>query len=675
MFDVLTGFMLIAVLFIGLNIILYSSRYLLSDLHQQRFQAQLSLLIFSVTLLILSGNLFTVFISWQFIGISLYLLLNHYHYDVEANRSAKKKFMINRIGDIAFLIALILCYQYYHSTEYQYLFSHSHHFNKIILVLISIAIMTKSAQFPFHIWLIDTMEAPTPVSALMHAGVVNSGGFLLARLSPLYSQQPSILVFLFIIGLITALIGQWLIRYQYDIKKRLAYSTMAQMGFMILQCGIGSFISAVFHLISHGLFKSMLFLNSNANLNTSNVKSKIEGKRSLILSVLLTIGFVITGYWIFYSVLNPLKINFLSALFITVTLFVMIHNLKKENQSIAILLLYFIFLTFLYCDKEFHKIISPQITNMINQDVNIQKIILAILFVWVCCIVTLKLKFKNPLLRSLGYYKFSVETSLRTFGLNFIRLIGEELIYRINKFILKVKIPSTLVTLFGLVVMLILNFLYFENTSDWLNNALITFFSSALLLMILVANRLRTLNQLIHSISCIVILVTILLYCLTEKASYAIAFYYLISHLLLIVAFINILKFRHKQFANNTAKVHIKHNQLPLCHFYFSLFLLMMIGIPGTSSFIAELFLLKQILQSHLFTLIIVCITFWMLALMVLHALQVHFFNPNAINLYAVKLPLRIHLFSIGVIVFNLIIGLYPQLFLTSFDNIMGVLK
>ena len=155
-YDELTWVMLCLVSFVSLIIHSYAARYLLSDQNQARLIGQLSLLTFSVILLMMSGSLFTAFIAWQLIGLSLFLLLNHYHYDVKANKAAKKKFMINRVGDICFLLAVIITFRHYGSTAFPVLFAHQTDINWVILALIFIAIMTKSAQFPFHIWLIDT---------------------------------------------------------------------------------------------------------------------------------------------------------------------------------------------------------------------------------------------------------------------------------------------------------------------------------------------------------------------------------------------------------------------------------------------------------------------------------------------------------------------------------------
>jgi NADH-quinone oxidoreductase subunit L len=135
--------------------------------------------------------------------------------------------------------------------------------------------MTKSAQFPFHFWLIGTIEAPTPVSALMHAGIVNAGGFLVNRLAPLFGLAPTTLHLMFVIGGVTALIGATAMLTQTSVKRRLVYSTMGQMGYMVMECGLGAFALAVFHLCAHGLFKATLFLNSGSVIHKARTEFKL----------------------------------------------------------------------------------------------------------------------------------------------------------------------------------------------------------------------------------------------------------------------------------------------------------------------------------------------------------------------------------------------------------------
>ncbi len=252
--------MLILVSFISLIIFGYARRYMTADPKRRLFLARLCWVSSSVTLLILSTNLLTAFIAWQCIGLTLYWLLNHYAHRPSAHQAALKKFLINRIGDICFLSAVILSYQYWGSSDYSVII-HAQH-SGWIAGLLMIAIMTKSALFPFHVWLPDTLETPTPVSALMHAGVINAGGFLLLRLAPLFYQHAPVMLALLLIGLINALFGSFCMLTCSHVKQKLAYSTMGQMGFMVFQFGLGIFSAPLLHMMTHGLFKAGLFLNN-----------------------------------------------------------------------------------------------------------------------------------------------------------------------------------------------------------------------------------------------------------------------------------------------------------------------------------------------------------------------------------------------------------------------------
>jgi NADH-quinone oxidoreductase subunit L len=144
-----------------------------------------------------------------------------------------------------------------------------------ITMVLVVTIMTKSAQFPFHVWLPGTIEAPTPVSAMLHAGIVNAGGFLVNRLAPLYGMAPTTLYLLFVVGALTALIGAAAMLAQPSIKRTLVYSTMGQMGYMVMECGLGAFALAIFHLCAHGLFKATLFLNSGTNIHRARTEFKL----------------------------------------------------------------------------------------------------------------------------------------------------------------------------------------------------------------------------------------------------------------------------------------------------------------------------------------------------------------------------------------------------------------
>ena len=288
--DRLTAVMMMLITSVSVVIHTYSVRYLEGDSGYARFFSLLSFTTFVILALVSSPNLLMLFIFWQLLGWALYLLLNFNYSHPDACRNGFKSFFIHRVGDVGFLFGLFLAYKYFGTLEFTELFKaaaeNSHmvsllpgnalEVNVISLIGLSIFVgaIAKSSQFPLHVWLPDTMDSPTPVSALMHAGIINAGGFLLNRLAPFYALSPSTLHFVFFIGVLTVLMGASIMLVQNDIKKTLGFSTMAQMGYMIMECGLGAFALAIFHLIAHGFFKASLFLGSGTGIHTSRYEPK-----------------------------------------------------------------------------------------------------------------------------------------------------------------------------------------------------------------------------------------------------------------------------------------------------------------------------------------------------------------------------------------------------------------
>jgi len=221
-----------------------------------------------------SADLVTLFISWQLLSWILSLLSHNYSH-VPTAQASFRTFIMLRLGDIAFLSGIVLAYHLYGTVQFAPLFERamadpmqltllgglSISGPTAVAMLIFIGGMSKSAQFPLHMWLPDSLYAPTPIHALLHAGIINAGGFLLNRLAPLYALSTPTLHVVFVVGLLTAMLGTSMMLIQNDIKKTLGYSTIGQMGYMIMECGLGAFSLAVFHLIAHGLFKGSIFLN------------------------------------------------------------------------------------------------------------------------------------------------------------------------------------------------------------------------------------------------------------------------------------------------------------------------------------------------------------------------------------------------------------------------------
>jgi NAD(P)H-quinone oxidoreductase subunit 5 len=277
--DPLTAVMLLLVSFVGLVIARFAARALDGEPGQGRFFAWLSLTLGAVLLMVVSRNLVMFTAAWMLTSYGLHHLLEHYPDRPWAVWAARKKFLISRLGD-AFLIAAVgLTLWCFGSSDYATIFAHAEEMRHsgtaldpclaAIGILFVFGAMTKSAQFPFHSWLPDTMEAPTPVSALMHAGIINAGGFLVIRLSPLVSLSHSALDLLALVGAVTALFGGLVMLTQTSIKRALAFSTIAQMGFMMLQCGLGAFTAALLHIVAHSLYKAHAFLSSGSVLDSA----------------------------------------------------------------------------------------------------------------------------------------------------------------------------------------------------------------------------------------------------------------------------------------------------------------------------------------------------------------------------------------------------------------------
>jgi NADH-quinone oxidoreductase subunit L len=236
----------------------------------------------TATLLVMvcAGDLITLLIAWHLVGILLYFLLGQDTRSTSAHRHAFWTLITYRIGDLPLVLAAALLHHAYGTWSLAEIFEQvmaapaAHTFmglplTEAVAALVALAAFARSAQFLLHTWLPYTMDGPTPVSALMHAGIVNAGGFLINRFAPVFVHTGGVLHWVFIVGLVTAVIGSILMLTQNDIKKSLGYSTMGQMGFMIMECGVGAFSLAVYHLIAHGLFKGTLFLGAGGVINAA----------------------------------------------------------------------------------------------------------------------------------------------------------------------------------------------------------------------------------------------------------------------------------------------------------------------------------------------------------------------------------------------------------------------
>lgn len=284
-YDGISGLMFALVSFIGWVICRFSIRYLDGEAAQGTYFRWTSFTIGAVSFMTISGNLLLFVLAWIMASLGLHHLLVFYKNRPAAQRAAWTKFTVSRIGDTALAVALILIYVEFQTLNFSEIFaairSQADQISPQLIWagwLLVFGAVAKTAQFPFHTWLPQTMETPTPVSALMHAGIVNAGGYLIIRTSPLVALTPTALTVLAIVGAFTACFAAIIMLTQTSVKKSLAYSTIAQMGFMMLQCGLGAFSAAMLHILAHSLYKAHAFLSSGSVLE-QNQATKSIGER------------------------------------------------------------------------------------------------------------------------------------------------------------------------------------------------------------------------------------------------------------------------------------------------------------------------------------------------------------------------------------------------------------
>ncbi|TNC95858.1 MAG: NADH-quinone oxidoreductase subunit L [Gallionellaceae bacterium] len=273
--DKLTVTMMLVVTFVSLMVHIYTIGYMEEDPGYQRFFSYISLFTFSMLMLVMANNFMQLFFGWEAVGLVSYLLIGFWYTKPTAIYANLKAFLVNRVGDFGFLLGIALVLMVFGTLDYQTVFANAHNYandlapipgvswNLItaICILLFIGAMGKSAQFPLHVWLPDSMEGPTPISALIHAAtMVTAGIFMVARMSPLFEMSDTALSFVLIIGAITALFMGFLGIIQNDIKRVVAYSTLSQLGYMTVALGASMYTGAIFHLMTHAFFKALLFL-------------------------------------------------------------------------------------------------------------------------------------------------------------------------------------------------------------------------------------------------------------------------------------------------------------------------------------------------------------------------------------------------------------------------------
>jgi NADH-quinone oxidoreductase subunit L len=275
--DGLTAMMMVVVTFVSLMVHIYTIGYMEDDPGYQRFFSYISLFTFSMLMLVMSNNFLQLFFGWEAVGLVSYLLIGFWFKKPTAIFANMKAFLVNRVGDFGFILGIGLIVAYAGTLNYAEAFAKAPELAKLTFpgsdwMLITVACiclfigaMGKSAQFPLHVWLPDSMEGPTPISALIHAAtMVTAGIFMVARMSPLFELSDTALNFVLVIGAITALFMGFLGIIQNDIKRVVAYSTLSQLGYMTVALGVSAYSVAVFHLMTHAFFKALLFLGAGS---------------------------------------------------------------------------------------------------------------------------------------------------------------------------------------------------------------------------------------------------------------------------------------------------------------------------------------------------------------------------------------------------------------------------
>jgi len=312
--DSLTACLLIVVTTIGMLVHIYSIGYMSHDPGYWRFFAYLNLFMFSMLLLVLADSFLVVFVAWELVGLSSYLLIGFWKHKRSAALAAKKAFIVNRVGDVGFALGIMAIFVDTGTLNIRDSIGVlTHHIPTfvnnpqltngefpipiwLVALLIFAGAMGKSAQFPLHVWLPDAMEGPTPVSALIHAAtMVNAGVYLVARTNPIFAEAPSAMVVVAAIGIFTAILAASIAMTQTDIKRVLAYSTLSQLGYMFAALGVGAFTAAIFHLMAHGFFKGLLFLGSGSVIHAVHEEQDMRRMGGLARKIPITYATMLIG--------------------------------------------------------------------------------------------------------------------------------------------------------------------------------------------------------------------------------------------------------------------------------------------------------------------------------------------------------------------------------------------
>ncbi len=335
--DSLTTTMFIVVCSVSACVHMYSIGYMAEDSSKIRFMGYLSLFTFFMLTLVSSNNLLQMFFGWEGVGLASYLLIGFWNYKSSANKAAIKAFVVNRIGDFGFALGIAGVFYVFGTVDFDIIFNNAYKYNEekisflflnfstidFLCFLLFIGAMGKSAQLGLHTWLPDAMEGPTPVSALIHAAtMVTAGVFMVARMSPLFEFAYTTNIFIITIGSLTAIFAASIALTQNDIKRVIAYSTCSQLGYMFFAAGLGAYNSSIFHLMTHGFFKALLFLSAGSVIHAMHNEQdmmKMGGlfKKLPFTGIMMWIGsLAIIGFPYFsgyYSKENILENAYLSS--------------------------------------------------------------------------------------------------------------------------------------------------------------------------------------------------------------------------------------------------------------------------------------------------------------------------------------------------------------------------
>jgi proton-translocating NADH-quinone oxidoreductase chain L len=310
LFDSLTATMLVVVTFVSSLVHLYSIAYMGEDPHLPRFMSYLSLFTFFMLMLVTSDNFLQMFFGWEGVGLASYLLINFWFTRLQANKSAIKAMLVNRVGDFGLALGIFGVFALFRTVDFATVFACAHTFAHtpflfctyefdaltLIGVLLFVGAVGKSAQLGLHTWLPDAMEGPTPVSALIHAAtMVTAGVFLLARCSPLFEYAPQALGVVTIVGAMTSFFAATTGVVQNDLKRVIAYSTCSQLGYMVFACGLSHYSVGVFHLMNHAFFKALLFLSAGSVIHALADEQDMRKMGGVVQLVPFTYAMMVIG--------------------------------------------------------------------------------------------------------------------------------------------------------------------------------------------------------------------------------------------------------------------------------------------------------------------------------------------------------------------------------------------